>query len=105
MLVGDKKMSQPKVKDSETGKNIPDSSRLVYNEYLTFESIPNDAHQWRLGTRTAIEWIIDRYYVTTHKTSGIVNGPNQWGLEQDPPGPIPGLGQSKSQQGRIRRDA
>ena len=86
-LITDKKMRQPKIPDATTRKKIIDTSRLIYNEYLTLENIPEEAHHWRLGTRTAIEWIIDRYYITTHKDSGIVNDPNQWGLEQDPPNP------------------
>lgn len=87
LLVTDRKMSQPKVNDPSTGKKVPDTSKLVYNPHLTLENIPEDAHHWRLGTRTAIDWIIDRYYITTHKDSGIVNDPNQWGLELDPPNP------------------
>ena len=86
-LVGDKKMRQPKIADPKTGKKVADTSRLIYNEYLTLENIPEEAHRWRLGTRTATEWIIDRYYISTHKASGIVNDPNQWGLEQDPQNP------------------
>ena len=86
-FVGDKKMRQPKITDPKSGKKVADPSRLIYNEYLTLENIPEEAHHWRLGTRTATEWIIDRYYITTHKASGIVNDPNQWGLEQDPPNP------------------
>ena len=87
MLVTDKRISQPKITDPKTGKKVLDTSKLVYNEYLTLENIPEDAHHWRIGTRTAIEWIMDRYYITTHKNSGIVNDPNQWGLEQNPPNP------------------
>lgn len=35
-----------------------------------------------LGTRSGVDWIIDRHYVKTDKASGIVNDPNQWGLER-----------------------
>ena len=38
-----------------------------------------------LGTRSGIDWIIDRYYIKTDKASGIVNDPNQWGLERGAP--------------------
>ncbi len=34
---------------------------------------------------SAIEWIIDRYWVKTDKASGIVNDPNDWGDEHDDP--------------------
>lgn len=35
----------------------------------------------RVGSRSAIEWIIDRYYVKTDKASGIINDPNDWSRE------------------------
>ena len=34
-----------------------------------------------IGHRSALEWLLDRYRVTTDKASGIVNDPNDWGLE------------------------
>lgn len=90
LLVGDKKMKYPKVTDtdpeSETyGKKIADKTRLVYNDYLTLSGIPERAHDYVLGTRSGIDWIIDRWYVKTDKASGIVNDVNQWGLEQGRP--------------------
>lgn len=38
-----------------------------------------------VGSRSAIEWIIDRYYVKTDKASGIVNDPNDWSREVGEP--------------------
>jgi len=90
LLVGDRKMKYPKVSDtdpeSETyGSKIPDKTRLIYNDYLTLSGIPEQAHEYVLGTRSGIDWIIDRWYVKTDKESGIVNDVNQWGLEQGKP--------------------
>ena len=90
LLVGDKKMKYPKVTDtdpdSETyGKKIADKTRLIYNDYLTLSGIPIEAHDYVLGTRSGIDWVIDRWYVKTDKDSGIVNDVNQWGLEQGNP--------------------
>ncbi len=90
LRVGDKKMKYPKVMDtdpdSETcGKKVADKTRLIYNSYLTLSGIPIEAHDYVLGTRSGIDWIIDRYYVKTDKASGIVNDPNQWGLERGDP--------------------
>jgi hypothetical protein len=31
--------------------------------------------------KSAIEWIMERYQVSTHKESGIVNDPNDWAKE------------------------
>ncbi len=41
------------------------------------------AHHYLLGSRTALEWIIDRYQVKTDKASGTVNDPNDWCDEHD----------------------
>jgi predicted helicase len=38
-----------------------------------------------LGSRSAIEWIIDRYWVKTDKASGIANDPNDWSREVGDP--------------------
>ena len=38
-----------------------------------------------LGSRSAIEWIIDRYQIKTDKASGIVNDPNDWSREASDP--------------------
>ena len=47
--------------------------------------IPEAAHRYQLGSRSALEWIIDRYYVRTDKASGIVNDPNDWAREHGDP--------------------
>jgi hypothetical protein len=49
-----------------------------YNEWITLTGIPEDAYRYQLGSRSALEWIIDRYCIKTDKTSGIVNDPNDW---------------------------
>ena len=48
-----------------------DQSTIIYNPRITVAGIPAQAHQYMLGPRSAIEWIIDRYRVTTDKPSGI----------------------------------
>lgn len=58
---------------------------LVMNSFITVRGIPEAAYQYQLGSRSAIEWIIRQYQVTTDKTSGIVNDPNQWGIEHGNP--------------------
>ena len=53
-----------------------DKTQLKYNEYLTLADIPAETFAYRLGTRSALEWVIDQYQVKTDKRSGIVNDPN-----------------------------
>ncbi|TLP93894.1 hypothetical protein FEF26_12745 [Nesterenkonia salmonea] len=62
-----------------------DKSRLIYNTNITLTGIPEDAHEYMLGSRSALEWLIDRYQVKTDKASGIVNDPNDWASEQGNP--------------------
>ena len=62
-------------------KHSKDKSELRYNDFLTLRGIPAAAFDYRLGNRSALEWVIDQYQVSTDKRSGIVNDPNH---EDDP---------------------
>lgn len=62
-----------------------DRSAILYNSRITIASIPDAAHEYLLGPRTALEWLIDRYQVKTDKASGIVSDPNAWCDEHDDP--------------------
>ena len=75
------KMRWPKRKDPETGKNVDDVTKLIYNKQVTITGIPAEADEYMLGSRSAIEWLIDRYQVKKDKASGIVNDPNDWADE------------------------
>ena len=54
-----------------------DKTQLKYNDFLTLEGIPEEVYDYRLGTRSALEWVVDQYRVKTDKRSGIVNDPNR----------------------------
>ena|SRR5438128_5127748 len=54
-----------------------DKRAIVYNEFLTLEGIPPETFDYRLGNRSALEWVIDQYQVSTDKRSGITNDPNR----------------------------
>lgn len=79
------KMAFAKTRDPETNKQIADRSTIVYNDRITLSGIPKDAYRYMLGSRSAIEWIIDRYQLKTDKPSGIVNDPNDWSREVNDP--------------------
>lgn len=74
-----------KVRDPETKKLVAGKSTIIYNQRITLSGIPEDAHRYMLGSRSAIEWIIDRYQVKTDTASGIVNDPNDWSREVGDP--------------------
>ena len=61
----------------EKMKLSKDKTQLVYNDFLTLDGIPAKTFDYRLGNRSALEWVIDQYRVKTDKRSGIVNGPNR----------------------------
>lgn len=54
-----------------------DRTQLTYNSFLTLDGIPAAAFNYRLGNRSALEWVIDQYRVKTDKRSGITNDPNR----------------------------
>ena len=54
-----------------------DKSILTYNDALTLKGIPKETYDYRLGNRSALEWVIDQYQVSTDKRSGITNDPNR----------------------------
>lgn len=70
-----------KKKDLETGKNVNDTTTMIYNKFVTITGIPEEAEEYQLGSRSALGWIIDRYQVKKDKASGIVNDPNDWADE------------------------
>ena len=61
----------------EKMKLSKDKTQLIYNDFLTLDGIPTKTFDYRLGNRSALEWIIDQYRVKTDKRSGIVNDPNR----------------------------
>src|SRR5437762_844660 len=58
-------------------KLTKDKRSLIYNDFLTLSAIPPEVFEYRLGNRSALEWIIDQYQVSTDKRSGITNDPNR----------------------------
>ena len=61
----------------EKMKLSKDKTQLVYNDFLTLDGIPAKVFDYRLGNRSALEWVINQYRVKTDKRSGIVNDPNR----------------------------
>ncbi|MFJ4046680.1 DEAD/DEAH box helicase [Microbacterium sp. NPDC089987] len=59
-----------------------DKTTIIYNSDITISGIPEEAQEYMLGSRSALDWIVERYQVKTDKVSGIVNDPNDWAEEQ-----------------------
>jgi predicted helicase len=54
---------------------------INYNSKITISNIPAEAYEYVVNGKSAIEWVMERYQVTTHAESGIVNDPNDWAKE------------------------
>lgn len=61
----------------ERMKLSKDKGSLIYNDFLTLSGIPPEVFEYRLGNRSALNWVIDQYQVSTDKRSGITNDPNR----------------------------
>ena len=54
-----------------------DKTQIVYNDFLTLGGIPEAAFAYRLGNRSALEWVVNQYRVKTDNRSGIMNDANR----------------------------
>jgi predicted helicase len=54
---------------------------IIYNSKISIQNIPAEAYEYIVNGKSAIEWIMERYQITTHKESGIKNDPNDWATE------------------------
>ncbi|WP_226759152.1 DEAD/DEAH box helicase [Arthrobacter sp. SO3] len=62
-----------------------DRSRIIYNARITLAGVPDEAFDYQVNGKSALEWIVDRYQVTTHKDSQIINDPNDYCREVENP--------------------
>ena len=65
--------------DSKTA----DKSIIHYNNAIIIEHIPAEAYEYVVNGKSAIEWIMERYAITTDKKSGITNDPNDCAREHN----------------------
>jgi predicted helicase len=71
------KMRFPKKDQKET---------IHYNSNITVSNIPSKAYEYVVNGKSAIDWIMERYRITTDlnskgEGSGITNDPNDWAKE------------------------
>lgn len=58
-----------------------DKTELRVNKSLLLRGIPARCFEYRIGNRSALDWVIDQYQVSKDARSGIVSDPNR---EDDP---------------------
>jgi predicted helicase len=73
-----------KMRFGKKGSDV-DKSVIIYNENLQLHGIPDESYRYVVNGKSAIEWVMERYQVTTDKDSGITNDPNKWCAEQGNP--------------------
>ncbi len=53
-----------------------DKGTVIVNESLKLGSVPPECFEYRLGNRSALEWVLDQYQVSKDQRSGIESDPN-----------------------------
>lgn len=66
----------------EAMKLSKDKASLFYNDFLTLSGIPSEVFDYKLGNRSALEWVIDQYRVTRDEQGNIASDPNRMDDEQ-----------------------
>lgn len=66
-----------KVTKMKFGKN-KNRSIIEYNDKISITNIPLKVYEYVVNGKSAIEWVMERYAITTDSKSGIINDPNDW---------------------------
>lgn len=72
------KMKFGKCKKTDENPKGVNRTVLHVSDKTTLRGIPEEAYEYVVNGRSAIEWLIDRYQVRTDKASNIVNDPNEY---------------------------
>ena len=82
---GSRKLAELQDKDFYVTKmkfaSKSDKSTVIYNHAMTIRDIPLAAYDYVVNGKPALEWVMERQGVSTHKDSGIVNDANDWAVE------------------------
>ncbi len=83
--LGNKSLKQLEDKDFYVTKmKFPKKDQkdtVIYNNAITIREIPLEAYDYVVNGKSALEWVMERQGVSTHKDSGIVNDANDWAIE------------------------
>lgn len=83
--LGDKELYQVRKMTFGKTNGKEDKSTIIYNSKIRLGGIPPEAYEYIVNGKPALEWVMERYQVTTDKDSGIKNDPNDWAVEHDDP--------------------
>ncbi len=54
----------------------PERTSIIYNDFLILTDVPGDALEYKLGNRSALEWVLEQFQASTDSRSGIKKDPN-----------------------------
>lgn len=74
-----------KMRYASAGGREKDKTTIIYNSRITLRGIPLEAYDYVVNGKSAIDWVMEQYQVSTDKDSGIVNDPNEWCREHNDP--------------------
>ena len=69
-----------KMKHPGTGRN-KDRTTVIYNRHITVRGIPEEAWDYVVNGKPALQWVMERQCVKTDKPSGIVSDANRYAIE------------------------
>lgn len=58
-----------------------DKTTVIYNNRITLKGIPEEAWDYVVNGKAALDWVMERQAVRTDKASGIVSDANDWAVE------------------------
>ena len=61
----------------EAMKLSKDKGSLFYNDFLALSGIPAEVFDYKLGNRSALEWVIDQYRVAKDDQGNLTSDPNR----------------------------
>jgi predicted helicase len=73
----DERLPYRESRQVEKMRLTPDRSSLVVSRGLTLSGIPQECFAYRLGNRSALEWVIDQYQRRIDPRSGLLSDPNR----------------------------
>jgi len=69
----------------EKKTKVEDKTTIEFNEWITVRNIPARCHDYRLGSRSALDWVVHQWQAKIYKDSQITNDPNDWAVARDEP--------------------
>jgi predicted helicase len=66
----------------EAMKLTKDKSAIIYNDFLTLTGIQPEVFDYKLGNRSALEWIVDQYRIAKDDHGNNASDPNRMDDEQ-----------------------